>query len=136
MCARCGGLSYAVVDMVTTGLTPADDAAIEVAVVLAGAQGEAEADWHSLVRPWRPVGATEIHGLREGDLDGAPAFGTVAGRLDGPLDGRVLVVHNAGFDAAMLARGWQRLGQARGWMTACTGEAAEELGCAVGGCPS
>jgi DNA polymerase III subunit epsilon len=126
-CACCGGLSYAVVDLETTGLTPGVDAVVEIAVVLTDAEGEAEADWHSLVRPWRRVGATEVHGLHAADLEGAPAFEAVADRLDRLLAGRALVAHNAGFDAAMLTREWQRLGLARRWTTACTREAAEQL---------
>lgn len=127
-CACCGGLSDAVLDLETTGLTPGADAVVEVAVVLADAEGEPEADWHTLVRPWRPVAATHVHGLRTGDLEEAPPFEAVADRLGQLLDGRVLVAHNAGFDAGMLAQEWQRLGQPRRWRAACTREAAEELG--------
>lgn len=127
-CACCGGLRYAVVDLETTGLTPGADAVVEVAVVLADAEGEPEADWHTLVRPWRPLAATHVHGLRAGDLEDAPPFEAVADRLDQLLDGRILVAHNAGFDAAMLAQEWGRLGQDRRWTAACTREAAEQLG--------
>jgi DNA polymerase III epsilon subunit-like protein len=127
-CACCGGLSYAVVDLETTGLTPGADAVVEVAIVLADAEGDTEADWHTLVRPWRPVAATHVHGLGAGDLEEAPPFEAVADRLDQLLDCRVLVAHNAGFDEAMLAQEWRRLGQDRRWAAACTREAAAQLG--------
>lgn len=127
-CACCGGLTYAVVDLETTGLVPGEDAVTEVGVVLSDAEGEPGHDWQSLVRPWRPLGATHVHGIRDGDLVEAPVFAAVADRLDMLFDGRVLVAHNAGFDAAMLRHEWRRLGQSRSWPTACTREAAEALG--------
>lgn len=57
-CACCRGLTYAVVDLETTGLVPGEDAVAEVGVVLSDAEGEPQDDWQSLVRPWRPLGAT------------------------------------------------------------------------------
>ena len=121
LCACCGALSYAVIDLETTGLVPGQDAVVEVGVVLVDADGEPQDDWHSPVRPWRPLDASHVHGIRETDLLGAPSFAE---------EGRVLVAHNVGFDAAMLTHEWRRLGQSRSWPTACTREAAEELGLA------
>src|SRR4051812_24564913 len=102
LCACCGALSYAVIDLETTGLVPGQDAVVEVCVVLVDADGEPQDDWHSLVRPWRPLDASHVHGIREPDLAGAPSFAEVADDLAALLEGRVLVAHNAGFDAAML----------------------------------
>jgi hypothetical protein len=98
-----------------------------VAVVLVDGEGEAEADWHSLVRPWRPVGAGQVHGLGAGSSSRRRRSPSLADRVDGLFDGRVLVGHNPGGDAAMPAQKWRRLGQVRGWATTCTREAAGAL---------
>lgn len=116
-------------DVETTGPLPGVDAVIEVAVVLLDEQhGEPTADWSSLVSPWREVDATDTHGLTAKHLAGVPVLGEIAGRLDELLPGRVLVGHNIGFDLAMLAAEWRRLGQRRAWPSADTQEAAAVLG--------
>jgi DNA polymerase-3 subunit epsilon len=126
-CACCGW-TYAVVDVETTGLVPGVDAVVEVAVVLLDEHGEATEDWSSLVRPWRPLDAGDRHGLTDADLADAHVFAEVAGRLDELLVGRLVVGHNVGFDAAMLAAEWRRLGVERAWPTADTLDAAETVG--------
>ena len=126
-CACCGW-TYAVVDVETTGLVPGVDAVVEVAVVLLDEHGEATEDWSSLFRPWRQLDATDTHGLSEADLASASVFATAAGRLDALLAGRLVVGHNVGFDAAMLAAEWRRLGVERAWPTADTMDAAAVLG--------
>lgn len=126
-CACCGW-TYAVVDVETTGLVPGVDAVVEVAVVLLDEHGEATEDWSSLVRPWRELDATATHGLADADLADAPVFAEATPRLDELLAGRLMVGHNVGFDAAMLAAEWRRLEERRAWPTADTLDAAEVLG--------
>jgi len=103
--------TYAVVDLETTGFSPAHNhRVVEIGVVLADENGRVTEEWETLVNPQRDVGATEIHGLTAGDLYAAPTFDDVAGELVSVLRGRVPVAHNLSFDALFLAAEFERLG--------------------------
>ena len=96
-------MSYAVIDLETTGFSPArGDRIIEVGVVLLDDDGVIEQEWTTLVDPQRDVGPTHVHGIRAGDVVGAPAFGDIAAYLVGLLSGRTLVAHNQEFDLRFL----------------------------------
>ena len=102
---------YAVIDLETTGLSPAHHhRVLEVAVVLVDDDGQLVYEWDTLVNPSRDVGATEIHGLSAADLHRAPTFDRIAGELGSLLCGRVPVAHNLAFDAAFLSAEFDRLG--------------------------
>ncbi len=112
---------YAVVDLETTGLSPARDAVLEIGLVLADGDGRVEREWSTLVHPSPgrtvEVGPSRIHGLVAEDLDGAPSIAQVADLLVSELAGRVVVAHNARFDVgfltAALGRTGHLVGQAR-----------------------
>jgi len=104
---------YAVVDVETTGLDPATDRIVEIAVVRCDGQGRVEAEWSSLVQPDRDPGAVAVHGITTDDLAGAPRFTQVAEPLAELLDGTVVTAHNLAFDAAFLHREWSRAGVTR-----------------------
>jgi DNA polymerase-3 subunit epsilon len=102
---------YAVIDVETTGLSPAHHHRIvEIAVVLIDDDGNIVYEWETLLNPQRDVGATEIHGLSAGDVYSAPTFGQVASELGSLLRGRVPVAHNLSFDGPFLASEFKRLG--------------------------
>ncbi|MCL4555207.1 MAG: exonuclease domain-containing protein, partial [Actinobacteria bacterium] len=102
---------YAVIDLETTGLSPAHHhRVVEVAVVLVDDDGHLVYEWDTLVNPLRDVGATEIHGLTAADLSRAPIFDGIAGEFGSLLRGRVPVAHNLAFDAAFLSAEFERLG--------------------------
>ena len=102
---------YAVIDIETTGLSPAHHHRIvEIAVVLVDDGGNLVYEWETLLNPQRDVGATEIHGLTAADLYAAPTFAQVAPELESLLRGRVPVAHNLSFDAPFLAAEFDRLG--------------------------
>lgn len=61
-------------------------------------------------RPGRDVGPTRLHGITATNVHGAPAFAEVAAALWQLLSGRVLVAHNATFDARFLTREFSRCG--------------------------
>ncbi|MYA12000.1 MAG: 3'-5' exonuclease [Gemmatimonadetes bacterium] len=106
-------LSYAVVDVETTGGSyEAGHRITEVAVVEVR-RGAVTDSFHTLVHPGRPVwSSTErLTGITDAMLAAAPTFDEVAEEVFRRLAGRVFVAHNAGFDW-----GWVRaqLGDALG----------------------
>lgn len=104
---------YAVIDVETTGLSPAQNHRIlEVAVVLADDNGNLVDEWETLVNPLREVGAAEIHGLTAADVYAAPTFDEILPELVSLLSGRMLVAHNLAFDARFLAAEFARAGHA------------------------
>jgi DNA polymerase-3 subunit epsilon len=96
-------LSFAVVDLETTGCRAERDRIIEVgAVRVAG--GRITERWRQFVHPGRriPPFVTRLTGIDDDMVTGAPAFAEVAGALRGFLDGSVVVAHNAAFDGRFL----------------------------------
>ncbi|HWU29417.1 MAG TPA: 3'-5' exonuclease, partial [Microbacterium sp.] len=96
-------MAYAVIDLETTGFSPArGDRIIELAVVLVDEAGRPEREWTTLVNPQRDAGRAQVRGIRSEDLAGAPLIGEVASHLVGLLSGRTLVAHNQEFDLRFL----------------------------------
>ncbi len=94
---------FAVLDLETTGLSPARGArAIEIGVVLVDPDGSVEDRWETLVDPGGGAGPTHIHGVTDAMLVGAPTFAEVVGDLAVRLQGRAIVAHNAAFDIGFL----------------------------------
>jgi DNA polymerase III epsilon subunit-like protein len=101
-----GELPYVAIDIETTGLDPSADRVIEFA---ACDQGGIE--FATLVDPRDEVEAAGPHGLTLADLEGAPAFESIAWRIRKVLASRVVVAHNASFDLAFLRAEFQRIGR-------------------------
>ncbi len=99
---------FAVIDTETTGLDPALDAVVSVALVpVEDGVIHREEVRHVFVNPGFPIPAAsfEVHGIGDEDVRGAPDVATaVAGLADG-LAGRVIVGHNLAFDLAFLQVG-------------------------------
>ncbi|MGB3375025.1 MAG: exonuclease domain-containing protein [Microbacterium sp.] len=96
-------MSYAVIDLETTGFSPArGDRIIEVGVVLLDDEGAIEHEWTTLINPQRDVGPTHVHGIRARDVIDAPLFSDVAAYLVSLLSGRTLAAHNQEFDLRFL----------------------------------
>ncbi len=94
------GLEFAVVDVETTGGSPArGDRVVEFACVRVRG-GEVVGEFASLVDPGLaiPRWITGLTGIDDGMVADAPRFGEIAGRVRDELDGRVFVAHNAAFD--------------------------------------
>ncbi|HEV8717742.1 MAG TPA: 3'-5' exonuclease [Candidatus Binatia bacterium] len=89
----------AVVDLETTGLYPGGDRIVELAVVRIDPGQRPELVLDTLINPGRPISATEIHGISEEDVVGAPSFEDVAGNLASVLTGCVFASYNVYFDA-------------------------------------
>lgn len=93
-----GGLGYAVIDVETTGFSPARERVVEVAAV---------------------------HGITIEDVRDAPRFEHLAATLVELLAGRVIVAHNADFDLRFLGLELARAGVAMPEVVAlCTMEAS------------
>lgn len=95
--------TFVVVDLETTGLSPARDRITEIgAVKVCG--GEVLGELQTLVHPGRPIppAVTAVTGITDAMVRGAPALGAVLPALTTFLGGNVLVAHNAGFDVAFL----------------------------------
>ncbi|GAB3942914.1 exonuclease domain-containing protein [Corynebacterium tapiri] len=99
----------AVVDCETTGFST-QDRIIEIAVVTFDQDFSSEERFSTLIQPDRHIPNSFVHGITAKDLDSAPTFGEVAGRIASLLDDHILVAHNAAFDTRMLMQEFSRLG--------------------------
>ena len=98
------GTRLVALDTETTGMSPADGAAlVEVASVVLE-DGRVGTAWSSLVRPGRPIpkDATRVHGITDAMVADAPEPGAVAGPLRASCGALPLVFHNALFDLPFL----------------------------------
>jgi DNA polymerase III epsilon subunit family exonuclease len=102
--ALLSGETILVVDTETTGMSPANGAALVEVAVVDVQQGEIAGNWSSLVRPGRPIppDATAVHGITDAMVSGAPAPAEVAARLREKCGDGTLVFHNAPFDLPFL----------------------------------
>jgi ATP-dependent helicase Lhr and Lhr-like helicase len=107
---RISELPYAVIDTETTGLDPARDRIIEIAVIRLNPDGTLRRTFSTILQSDQGPGPTHVHHLTDADLAGAPRFADIAGDLVRIIDGAVIVAHNAMFDTAMLTAEFARAG--------------------------
>ena len=111
----------AFVDIETTGTRPTRDRITEIAVIPVdrGVVGE---PFQSLVDPGVPIPPTitRLTGISDPMVEGAPVFARLADDLLGLLDGRLLVAHNARFDAGFLRNAFRAVGQVITLRELCT----------------
>lgn len=89
------------IDTETTGLDPSTDEILEIAIV----DDTGRTLLNSLVRPerrteWRS--AEEINGIAPADVAGAASLAELASAIRAAVEGREVVIYNAGFDAGFL----------------------------------
>jgi DNA polymerase-3 subunit epsilon len=101
---------FVVFDIETTGLSPTSDRMIEIGLIRTDNLGNPLAYWSSLINPKQPVGATEIHGLSDKDVQGAPTFDELFDQIRSRIHGQALSAHNAQFDIAFLRVEFARAG--------------------------
>ncbi len=107
-------LSYVVFDTETTGLLPQKDEVVQIGALRVvncqSVEGEA---LDTLVDPKRPIPAssTEVHGINDTMVQGAPDMVTASKRFHGFARGSVLVAHNAPFDMAFFKRYAPEIGE-------------------------
>jgi DNA polymerase III subunit epsilon len=105
------GAEYLAVDTETNGLGGDLCELTEVGAVLVGG-GECHESWESLVHPERPLsrGIERFTGITQAMADAAPPPSEVLPELAELMQGRVLVAHNARFDARVLRQAFDRAG--------------------------
>ena len=101
------GAPVAVIDYETTGVNPLTCAPVSVAVVhLDLGDTEPEIVYQSLINPGMPIPeeSTEIHGITDEDVQGAPTPEQACARVSELCEGRVLAAYNLPYDWQILNR--------------------------------
>ncbi len=122
------GRQYAVIDVETTGLSPASGRVVEIGLLLVNDAWDILDSYETLVNPEGPVGATWIHGITSDMVIDAPFFHEVLGDVISFLRGSVLVAHNIPFDRGFLLAELARAGvHVSGLPSVCTLSLARKL---------
>ncbi|MEM1034791.1 MAG: 3'-5' exonuclease [Myxococcota bacterium] len=104
-------LPIAFLDTETTGTDARIDRIIEVGIVR-GVQGEVAERRRWLINPGTPIPAasTEVHGIRDEDVAGAPSFADVLPEIVAALAGALPAAYNASFDKGFVLAELERTG--------------------------
>jgi len=92
---------FVVVDVETTGRDASTGALVEIAGVKV-VDGAIADRWSTLVDPGQPIVGNQLHGLTDGDVEGAPRPEEAARRFREWAGDAILVGHNVGFDLGFL----------------------------------
>ena len=97
----------AAVDCETTGLDPAHDRIVKLAVVLADLTVDADQEtptFEAMLDPGMPIpeAASRVHGINDEDVDGCGGFGEIAQELTDFIGDRPLVGFSVRFDKQVL----------------------------------
>lgn len=94
---------FSVVDIETTGLEPQTGGIVEASVVRVRGDGTLLDEFVSLVQTFGSTDeARAVHGIEDGELDGAPPWSEVWDALRERLEGTVVVAHNLDFEEKFL----------------------------------
>jgi DNA polymerase-3 subunit epsilon len=102
---------YAIIDIETTGGRPGSNRITEIAIALH--DGEKVIDtYESLIDPETiiPFGITQLTGITQDMVDGAPKFYEVAKKIVEMTEKAVFVAHNVSFDYGFIREEFKRLG--------------------------
>ena len=99
-----------IVDIETTGLNTEVDRVVEISIVTVAPGQPPKIAFDTLIRPDRPIGGTEIHGITEQDVADAPRFCEIAENLVNELRGCAVGTYNAFFDIGFLEEEFHRAG--------------------------
>jgi DNA polymerase-3 subunit epsilon len=100
-------------DLETTGLDTGVDRVIEFCFLSHDETLQVTGRYQSLVNPEKPIPpeSSQIHGLTDADVAGAPVFASHAKRIQDLVDQSILVAHNGSFDMAVLNAELLRCGE-------------------------
>lgn len=101
---------WVVVDVETSGFTPADSRVISVAALVVDDDANIQDSVVTLLNPGVDPGPTNVHGITPDMLAGQPQFDDISGTLAALMQGRTLVAHNATFDYGFLRNEFQLAG--------------------------
>jgi DNA polymerase-3 subunit epsilon len=106
-----GNITFAVLDVETTGLNADSGHRICEIALLRFRGGKVLDTFESLINPQRSIspGASAVNRLTDWDVRDKPTFDQVAGQIRTMVEDAVLVAHNASFDLSFLAAEWRRL---------------------------
>lgn len=111
-------ISFSVIDLETTGLSAKAGARIvELAIVRVDPGQSPRVVLDTLVNPQGPVYCTEIHGIADDDVVGAPIFADIVGDAVAALEGTLVGAFNASFDMSFIAAEASSASNARGLRT-------------------
>jgi DNA polymerase III epsilon subunit family exonuclease len=116
-------LSYAVVDVETTGGSPRSGHRITEIAVVVVREGRIGEIYEQIVNPDRPIPPfiTQLTGISDRMVHGAPRFADIVPDLVTALAGNVFVAHNAGFDWGFVSAELERaVGRTPTALTLCT----------------
>jgi DNA polymerase-3 subunit epsilon len=102
---------YAIVDIETTGGRPRSDKITEIAIVLFDGESVTE-DFSTLIDPERsiPYRITQITGIDDKMVRGAPKFYEVARRIFEMTQDHIFIAHNVNFDYGFIRAEFESLG--------------------------
>lgn len=123
-------LSYAVVDVETTGGGVHRGHRITEIAIVTVEEGRVVDDWTTLVNPGRSIQpvVTALTGITPEMVASAPFFEHVAPDVSARLEGRVFVAHNVGFDRAFVRHELiEAEGEAPSFTSLCTVQLARTL---------
>ena len=92
----------AIIDFETTGFQPGPARVVEVSILRMDNEGPPRMLLDTIVNPQSPVAATEIHGITDRDVSGAPTFRELAPLIARSLSGCVVAAYNVSFDMKFL----------------------------------
>ena len=100
------------VDIETNGLNHVRGRVVEVAAIRVE-NGQVVREFHSLIDPGLPLPQfiTNLTGITQSDLEGAPLFMAIADELHDILSGAIFVAHNVRFDYSFLKQEFKRIGK-------------------------
>lgn len=112
--ASLADVSFAVVDVETTGTDPRTDRIVQMAAVIVNGRGDVVDTFDTVVRPQNPShyvhGAQDIHGISEQDVEQGMPLREALQRLWSVSDGHLFAAHNARFDIDFLHAESERVG--------------------------
>lgn len=114
-------VTYAIVDVETTGARAVSDRIIEIAIILVK-EGKIIDTFRSLVNPEKTLNPfiASLTGIESRLLTGAPTFDSIAAEVHTFLSGSVFMAHNARFDYSFIKHELKRCGYTFSAKTVCS----------------